>query len=50
VEEKTSLRTPAARIASSSSSEPTVLFSQYFSGRWTLSPAEMYAAKCSTPS
>jgi hypothetical protein len=50
VDENTSRRTPAARIASSTRSAPTALLPQYFSGACTLSPAAMNAAKCSTPS
>ena len=44
------MRTPAARIASSSASEPVVLLSQCHSG-WAMdSPAAMSPAKCSTAS
>ncbi len=50
VEENTSLRTPALRIADTSSSEPATLLRQYFSGSATDSPTCEDAAKCSTPS
>jgi hypothetical protein len=50
VDENTTRRTRAERIASSSRSEPSRLLSQYFSGFTTDSPAAMYAAKCNTPS
>src|SRR6185436_9552345 len=50
VELNTRRETPAARTASSRASEPTTLVCQYSSGRWTDSPAAIFAAKCSTPS
>jgi len=50
VEEKTSLRTPASRIAPSSAIEPPTLLSQYFSGFTTDSPTCENAAKCRTAS
>ena len=48
MEEKTSLRTPASRIAPSSAMVPPTLLSQYFSGFTTDSPTCEKAAKCRT--
>ncbi len=50
VEEKTSVRTPASRIAASRAIVPPTLLSQYFSGFTTDSPTCENAAKCRTPS
>ncbi len=50
MEEKTSLRTSASRMAASSAMVPPTLLSQYFSGLATDSPTWEKAAKCRTAS
>ena len=50
VEEKTIVRTPISRIASSSASVPPRLVDQYLAGSATDSPTSDFAAKCRTAS
>ena len=50
MEEKTIVRTPISRIASSSEIVPPRLFDQYLAGSATDSPTSDLAAKCSTAS
>ena len=48
MEENTSFFTPARSMAVNSESEPSTLFSKYFSGTFIDSPTEMKAAKWTT--